>query len=413
MPALTSPLALFLRERLRCEIRDLVVPFFHNEALRLRRGEILRQTGRVAAGFVLLYLVVAVVWDGSYANLLQSNWHNIVRGVVALIAFWAMLDARFGARLRRKVPLLPFGLLMLSVGVLFALALADDATSSRMVMTHGLLMLAMCMLLSAMPLTLLEVCIFIAIPAGLDLAGLLPDVGAGASSGIISMRVLFLVMTMTAALSALLQLYRTIINIQQIAQDPLTSAYSRGFGSEMLFLGFETTRRSDRPFSVAFVDLDNFKQVNDEFGHDQGDRILARSGKGLISGLRRGDVVVRWGGEEFLVLLPGLTSAQAREVMRRVVGNGLTDLPDGGRQYCSVGIAERIEDGLEEPHSLVDLADQRMYDIKRDGGTDGVGYLLSGRREKGAAQNDGDGNGATIIIHPACETPLAAKPNVS
>lgn len=395
---------------MRCEIRDFVVPFFHNEALRLRRGEILRQTGRIAAGFVLLYLIVALVWDGSYADLLNANWQNIIRALVALIAFWAMLDGRLGARLRRKVPLLPFGLLMLSVGVLFALSLADAATSSHMVMTHGLLMLAMGMLLSAMPLTLLEVCVFIAIPAGLDVTGLLPDASGVTTAGVMSMRVLFLVMTVTAALSALLQLYRTIINIQQIAQDPLTGAYSRGFGSEMLFLGFETARRSCRPFSVAFVDLDNFKQVNDAFGHDQGDRILACSGKSLIAGLRRGDVVVRWGGEEFLVLLPGLTSAQAREVMRRVVGKGLTDLPDGYRQYCSVGIAERIEDKQEEPHSLVDLADQRMYDIKRDQGTDGVGYLLSGRRDKGSASSDRDGSGATIIIHPACDAPLSAKP---
>ncbi|AUG52508.1 GGDEF domain-containing protein [Thalassospira marina] len=380
------------------------MPFFHNDALRLRRAEILRHTGRLAAAFVLLYLFCAPFWDGSYTTLFTASPQNVSRLVVALIAVWIVLDGRVGARLRRKVPLLPFGLLMLSVGGLFALSLMSPFASGTAAMTHGLLMLAMGMLLAAMPLSLLEVCAFIAIPAALDVSGLLPDSSGAIDAGVMSTRVLFFVMTMTAALSALLQLYRTIINIQQIAQDPLTGAYSRGFGSEMLFLGFEAARRGCRPFSIAFVDLDNFKQVNDQFGHDRGDRILAHSGASLIAGLRRGDVVVRWGGEEFLVLLPGLTTAQAREVMRRVVENGLADLPNGARQQCSVGIAERIEDKIEEPHSLVDLADQRMYEIKKDQETDGVGTA----KMMAAQPVRPSGTSATVILHPACDASLSA-----
>tara|TARA_R110000751_G_scaffold74819_3_gene151116 strand:+ start:9895 stop:11034 length:1140 start_codon:yes stop_codon:yes gene_type:complete len=376
------------------------VPFFHNDALRLRRSEILRHTGRLAAGFVLLFLFCAPFWDGTYDTLFSASAPNVSRLVVVLVAFWVVFDGRLGARLRRKLPLLPFALLMLAAAALLALSLMDPAASAASVMTHALLLLAIGMLLAAMPLSVIEVCAFLAIPAALDLSGLLPDTAGAVDVGVMSIRVLFLVMTLTAGLSALLQLHRTIINIQQIAQDPLTGAYSRGFGSEMLFLGFEGARRNCRPFSVAFVDLDNFKQVNDQFGHDRGDRILANSGENLIAGLRRGDVVVRWGGEEFLVLLPGLNVAQAREVMRRVVEVGLAELPDGGRQHCSVGIAERIEDKIEEPHSLVDLADQRMYEIKKDHATDGMGASRAGPQ---SAEPESDAPGATIILHPACD----------
>ncbi|WP_143589589.1 GGDEF domain-containing protein [Thalassospira mesophila] len=382
------------------------MPFFHNDALRLRRSEILRHTGRLAAGFVLLFMVCAPFWDGSYETLLSASLLNVSRLAVVLVALWVVLDGRIGARLRRKLPLLPFSLLMLSGGALFALSLADPAASDASIMTHALLLLAMGMLLAAMPLSLIEVCAFLAIPAALDVSGLLPDGAGVVSAGVMPTRVLFFVMTLTAGLSALLQLHRTIVNIRQIAQDPLTGAYSRGFGSEMLFLGFEAARRNCRPFSVAFVDLDNFKQVNDEFGHDRGDRILAKSGESLIAGLRRGDVVVRWGGEEFLVLLPGLTTGQAREVMRRVVDKGLAELPDGSRQRCSVGIAERIEDKIEEPHSLVDLADQRMYEIKKDQETDGMGFSQGASR---SSRPGGGASSATVILHPACETSLSVS----
>ncbi|MEQ5774617.1 GGDEF domain-containing protein [Thalassospira sp. NFXS8] len=408
MPASKYPLASSLRGRLRYDCRDLVIPFFHNDALRLRRSEILRHTGRLAAGFVLLFLFCAPLWDGTYETLFSANVLNVSRLVVVLVAFWVVLDGRFGSRLRRKMPLLPFALLMVSAGVLFGLSLADPAALAASVMTHSLLLLAMGMLLAAMPLSLIEVCAFLAIPAALDVSGLLPDTTGAVDAGLMSTRVLFLVMTMTAALSALLQLHRTIINIQQIAQDPLTGAYSRGFGSEMLFLGFEAARRNCRPFAIAFVDLDNFKQVNDQFGHDRGDRILAKSGESLVEGLRRGDVVVRWGGEEFLVLLPGLSTAQAREVMRRVVEDGLTELPDGGRQHCSVGIAERIEDKIEDPHTLVDLADQRMYEIKKDQETDGMGISRIVSRPARP-----EGAGATVILHPACEPSLSVGTIIS
>lgn len=97
--------------------------------------------------------------------------------------------------------------------------------------------------------------------------------------------------------------YHFIQELETISQkDELTNLYNRRMINEMLNLHIEEAMRYDRDFSVILMDIDNFKQLNDTYGHLKGDEILQKTGKILLANLREIDTVGRWGGEEFIVL---------------------------------------------------------------------------------------------------------------
>lgn len=113
--------------------------------------------------------------------------------------------------------------------------------------------------------------------------------------------------------------------------------------------------RGGPPFALVLLDLDGFKQVNDERGHKEGDRYLRRLAQALVSGVRRGDLVARWGGDEFAVLLPGTGEKEAVEVAERL-GRRLRE--EG--VSASLGVAVYAGD-LED---LFLRADQALYRAK-------------------------------------------------
>ncbi|MGE5503542.1 MAG: diguanylate cyclase [Actinomycetota bacterium] len=168
-------------------------------------------------------------------------------------------------------------------------------------------------------------------------------------------------------LAGMIQLHYMMALLRRASHDPLTGAFSRRSGMELIELQFRMAVERDAPFAVAFVDVDNFKSINDGFGHDVGDRVLRGVADSLTRSLRRGDSVIRWGGEEFVVLLldadmDGLTIA-----VNRVLHNWLGLRPDGAAVTASIGVAERRSDGCDDWPDLVDLADRRMYQAKTAG----------------------------------------------
>lgn len=127
--------------------------------------------------------------------------------------------------------------------------------------------------------------------------------------------------------------------------------------------------------TVVLLDLDDFKQVNDRWGHLMGDEVLRTVAERLAERLRKVDSLGRYGGEEFLVLLPDAGLATGRMVAERL-RTALTDEPivyDGNtiRVTASFGIAElseiRNEHGIVTPEALVALADERLYEAKKSG----------------------------------------------
>jgi two-component system cell cycle response regulator len=154
------------------------------------------------------------------------------------------------------------------------------------------------------------------------------------------------------------------------AVDPLTDAYNRRFGLGRLREEFSRAVRAENPLGVLMLDLDHFKAVNDTYGHLVGDRVLRAVARACRRVIRDGDVLVRFGGEEFLVLLPGAGAQDLAEVgerLRRAVAE--TSVVDGEQRIqvtVSVGGAT-FGDSADSPESLVELSDAALYEAKESG----------------------------------------------
>ena len=151
--------------------------------------------------------------------------------------------------------------------------------------------------------------------------------------------------------------------------DPLTGLLNRrGFNQQAASL-WNTCRGNQRPLTLIMLDLDHFKELNDQHGHDFGDLALQAVAKLLEGTCRSADLTVRWGGEEFLLLLPetALAEAQALAERLRLAIQALELHVDGRsvRLSCSFGVAEH--DQQEQFEQLINEADRRMYIAKQSG----------------------------------------------
>jgi len=152
--------------------------------------------------------------------------------------------------------------------------------------------------------------------------------------------------------------------------DPLTGAYNREFLMQRLPQEIEAAIDRDRSLSLAMIDVDHFKAVNDQYGHGVGDVVLAEVARRLRSAIRAGDLLVRYGGEEFLAVLPKADAGRAWEVgerMRQRVCERAFDVGDGLALLLrvSVGIAQwRMGETMPD---LIERADIALYDAKERG----------------------------------------------
>ncbi|RPI31947.1 MAG: GGDEF domain-containing protein [Chloroflexota bacterium] len=159
------------------------------------------------------------------------------------------------------------------------------------------------------------------------------------------------------------------MNIDKALRDPMTGVYSRAALHERLREEVERASRYSLPLSLLVIDLDHFKSVNDAFGHSRGDRVLKEFTRRMIAMTRSTDPLFRYGGDEFVILLPHNTSAQAVQLARRLL-ESISAVPFPGEPPLSltfsVGVASYPEDG-ETSESLFEVADQRQYQAKRAG----------------------------------------------
>jgi diguanylate cyclase (GGDEF)-like protein len=153
-------------------------------------------------------------------------------------------------------------------------------------------------------------------------------------------------------------------------RDGLTRVYNRAYLAELLPRQLRLARRSGAPLAALMVDVDHFKRINDTLGHAAGDKVLVALARCIERQLRASDVVVRYGGEEFTVILPDTPVAGAfvtAERLRAAIA-AMTDrdgLPDGLRITASIGLAAAIkgDDGAQ----LLPRADAALYQAKRGG----------------------------------------------
>jgi diguanylate cyclase (GGDEF)-like protein/PAS domain S-box-containing protein len=151
--------------------------------------------------------------------------------------------------------------------------------------------------------------------------------------------------------------------------DPLTGLANRKLFDELLVRAVFRAERSRRALAVLYMDLDGFKDVNDVFGHQAGDRVLSETARRLESVIRPGDIVARLGGDEFVVLCENLGSPDdAEKIATRVVqsvGKPVAVAAGVATVTASVGVA--IGSLGESAASVVARADEAMYRIKQDG----------------------------------------------
>lgn len=158
--------------------------------------------------------------------------------------------------------------------------------------------------------------------------------------------------------------------------DGLTGAFSHAYLRETLAIEIERARRHRRPLSVLILDLDDFKRLNDTHGHLFGDRVLKEVTETVSMSIRHEDVLGRYGGEEFLVIMPGADAEVARRVaerIRRAVERaGVLDVRDRGskpvRTTLSIGAATYSGDTpAMDAAALIDRADRGLYEAKNAG----------------------------------------------
>jgi len=152
--------------------------------------------------------------------------------------------------------------------------------------------------------------------------------------------------------------------------DALTGTFNRRTIDQWLARSFADAGRDGQPISVLFVDMDHFKAINDKYGHACGDQCLRMVAQALRSALGDGDLLGRYGGEEFIAVLPGRGGAAARVVGEQLRGDveRLTIDWEGQalRLTVSVGVATRLDEDAR-PADTIDRADKALYAAKRGG----------------------------------------------
>ena len=152
--------------------------------------------------------------------------------------------------------------------------------------------------------------------------------------------------------------------------DRLTGLLNRGFLEKDAQRELRRARTSGGYLSVLFCDMDKLKRINDELGHDTGDRVLRQAGAALRQRLRSQDIIGRYGGDEFVVILPSLTRETAFDRADQLIEavRGINDaLPEDLHVGLSIGVATFPFDAPDYV-TLVKVADQAMYLAKREGG---------------------------------------------
>ena len=153
--------------------------------------------------------------------------------------------------------------------------------------------------------------------------------------------------------------------------DPLTGVFNRGEGVKRLKIMFRKAEDSGHNLCILVIDIDNFKKINDTYGHDVGDIVLKEVAKTIKNSVRDNDLVMRWGGEEFLVAVPNLPPDKVYDVaerIRRNIANLKIKLANVEiHPTVSIGVACTDTEKTYSPDELFKRADERLYQAKKSG----------------------------------------------
>lgn len=354
------------------EFKDFISTATHPPLFsRMRARFILSRVRMVAAAFAIL----TPIWIGiDFITLPQRIALDIAIGrLICTIAFILLvIICRCQPSIRNS---------KIAIGILYSIPTAFFIYS-RFILAHlhlnslgtameaGYTFLPFVLItgLSLFPLTITETLIFtipmlsaFAISNLLHTSGLLPGL-----KDIVVMWLLFLI-AIVGDFASLSQLQLMKDLFKQSSFDPLVGTLNRRSGEQYLEIMMNQAQRHHFPFAIAFLDLDDFKSINDQFGHDAGDHALIETALTLKSTLRKGDSVIRWGGEEFIVAMPYCTAEQIAHRINDMFRLSHLKRPDGTALTLSGGIAQWPRDAASDWSVLVACADKRMYIAKSTG----------------------------------------------
>jgi diguanylate cyclase (GGDEF)-like protein len=150
----------------------------------------------------------------------------------------------------------------------------------------------------------------------------------------------------------------------------LTGLYNRNYLEQFVDKIVGLTQRGKLPLAVAMIDIDDFKQINDTYGHKKGDEVLRTLGKIVKSSVRKSDIAIRYGGEEILIVFPNTKKEYAKYVVGRIKDTlKTTDFGIDRSVTFSAGIAGYPEDvkDLTSLDSIIEVADEKLYLAKKNG----------------------------------------------
>jgi glutaconate CoA-transferase subunit B len=183
--------------------------------------------------------------------------------------------------------------------------------------------------------------------------------------------------------------------------DPLTGAYNRGHFFLLAEQSFQEARRLNHPFSIVIFDADHFKNVNDQYGHAVGDRVLKEIVQIMKSHIRQTDILGRYGGEEFVVALPNADIGESLQIMKRIAATlREAKFESHGRRFgitVSGGIAECIHPLNESLEDVLLKADKALYNAK-EMGRDLVIAYNSAHTQQGDAMSELEYSPAELMI---------------
>ena len=148
--------------------------------------------------------------------------------------------------------------------------------------------------------------------------------------------------------------------------DRLTGLYMRDIFNEMLEKEFQLFLRNGRPLALLMIDIDNFKNYNDTYGHQAGDKVLIKIGKTLLHTVRKSDIGCRYGGEELVVIMPQTDLNTALEVAERIRKKIEDTDIDGENITVSIGVSQ-ANSSIKMSKTLLKFADDALYQAKRQG----------------------------------------------
>ena len=355
----------------REEMLWLLFPHKHMALLSARRAAMIISRVHIISA---LFALITVLFIGPDMLLLPwPVWGELAIGrIVTGIAFAVLALSFHGSNRMRDA--------YLALGIMFAIPTAFfmfsylllsgaslDGMTAIITATYAFLPIVMVAGLSMFPLTALEGLIYALPVLAAEIVAALLHTDTMNLASFASTSWLVVVIAIVATISSMSQLGFVISLVRSSIRDGLTGCYSRISGTELLDIQFILATRSNTPLSLAFIDLDNFKSVNDGFGHEAGDLVLATAAARILSSLRTGDMLVRWGGEEFVLFMPNTYCNDAISTIERLRASGFGMRPDGKPVTASIGISERMEDKTNSWKTLVETADQRMYTAKQNG----------------------------------------------